>query len=260
MLMPFVSPAITQIDNKGGIVNIFSAEEGKVLEIECSDLFVLYNDSRVVQYSKTSDYIHTYLLEGKKSLPSNNQIRVSGGSLFFALCDSSPKDIICPNPTIYQWNVVGGPLNRTISRRTTSNVSKVPTIANIELPTDKTVTFRNIKVNPIKQNANFNAVSYKKKDSTVVVYFSGNMQRSTIGDTLITEYIFPDGKESISVNYIQIRNTPIIRPISNYASNIFQSDGLNFLVLHGGLSSDFKTIYSKIHSIDLSNGYFDTKE
>jgi hypothetical protein len=263
----FCSPqnSVTQINNEKyeQQINIFSVDEGKVEAIGCSitEFFVLYNDSRVVQYNMYADYVYTYIPNSKKILPRYNQLKISDGYLFYALCDYTLKTDDCPNSTIYQWKVVEN-FKKTIflsvlAKEIHALIKDVPSKNYI-----RTLTFKNISVDQIKQNSYFNAASYNKENKTIVIYFSGsgNIPRSTIGDMFLTEISIPNDEDQLhltSVRYIPVHSASI-RPISQYASHMFEANGLNYLVFHGGISSDYKVVFSTIFSISLTNGQYET--
>jgi hypothetical protein len=260
---------VTQISStfNGKIMNVFSVDEGQVLAIECSEtnLFVLYSDSRVMQYSSQSDYVHTYLVPNKMVLPQYNQLKASNGYLFYALCNYSVDKNICLEPTIYQWAVKQSFPQTTLHFSSSSISDNDSDIYSEEFPSNFTfnsVTIKSFSETLLKQNSYFNAVSYKRGQSTIIVYFSGagNIQRSTIGDTFIIEIVISN--EDTPLRPIISRQFPVksssIRPLSRYAANIFQSDNIIFLLIHGGISSDFNVVCSKVFSLDLSTGKYET--
>lgn len=247
----------------GKIINFFSVDEGNIQAIECSPthIFVLYDDSRVVQYSKNSDYVYTYLLSGKKTLPNYNKLKVSNDYILYALCNDSPDTDKCTNSTIFKWRIVENtPKTKLIEKSAQSPYSDYDYELNRPAFKINTVTFTNIKIDFLpKQNSYFSAVSHQTDKSTIISYFSGsgNVQRSTVGDRFITQIVIPNSNievmRPVSVNYIPVKHPNTV--LSRYASALFESDGRNFLVLHGGLSSDYINVSSKFFSFDLSDGH-----
>lgn len=240
----------------------FSVDEGKVEAIECFNkgIFVLYNDSRIVQYSRDFEYVFSYVVDYKETLPKYNQLRVTSGYLYNALCDSySNTSQKCISPTIYKWNIVPTQPMTTFTLRNVSSEGGSPEIYKEKTLEDiNTVTFRKIEITEPTQNSYFSAVSYLNNGDTVIVYFSGagNIERSTIGDVLITEIVIPGNPlKSISINN-KIVKTTNLRPVSRYASRLVIMNDSYFLVIHGGLSSDYQTVYSHIFSLDVLDGKY----
>lgn len=252
---------IIKINNELQTISSFPADEGTIETIECSkkDLFLLYNDTSVVQYSRDFEYVYTYFIAGKMILPKDNQVRISTGYMFTALCDYSNDKNECPHSKIYQWNIIGNPIKTTLTLTKASRDISSPEIYLEEALSDiNTLTFKKVELTDQKQNSYFNAFSYKKDQDTVIAYFSGagNIEHATIGDSLITEILIPkDLSRPASLNYIKIQS-PHIRPISHYASKLFQENNNTFLIIHGGLSSDYKTINSDVFSVQISDGKY----
>jgi len=198
-------------------------------------------------------------------LPQYNQLKASNGYLFYALCNYSVDKNICLEPTIYQWAVKQSFPQTTLHFSSSSISDNDSDIYSEEFPSNFTfnsVTIKSFSETLLKQNSYFNAVSYKRGQSTIIVYFSGagNIQRSTIGDTFIIEIVISN--EDTPLRPIISRQFPVksssIRPLSRYAANIFQSDNIIFLLIHGGISSDFNVVCSKVFSLDLSTGKYET--
>jgi hypothetical protein len=91
----------------GKLIIQYSLAEKNVVDIECStnDFFVLYGDASVVQYTKESYYVDTYMHLERKILSQYNKLKVASGYLFCLLCDAGQTEVNCQRHSIIQWKL-----------------------------------------------------------------------------------------------------------------------------------------------------------
>jgi hypothetical protein len=248
---------ITQFSpTDGSIILQYSTLEGEVIAMSCSPnyVFLLYNDTRIVQFSSESDYITSYYISGK-IVPRYYKLQINAPYIFTMLCEYSPGPG-CLNAAVYQWKIV------ETFNETAITCDKNPKSAfngKLRLTRNDSKTYqayvRHIlsENNVPAQNSYFNAHALHSKASSFnFFYFSGggNIKRATCGDLFLheTEIAF----QGISYQVVKMTSKYVIPyPISNYASIVISSFERHYFLLHGGTSCDFLKMYNNIFLIEL---------
>jgi hypothetical protein len=262
---------VIQLDNvQGMIIKIFSINWGNIVEISCSlsSLFILYDDARVEQYTSNSDYVYSYIVNNTKIIPKYNQIISKGEYLIYGLCKRYIVPDQCPEIDIVQWSVKNSPQYTLISETLLPELNiGVP---NFQVTINKGGVhelFNSIKIDPVSvknnilhENSNFDAISYIDGESIIIAFFSGsgNVQRATVGNRIITKLTIPkQDLSSITVSHVFVFSDEIY-PLSRYASHFFLTSKSEYIIIiHGGLHADLETVNSMVFALQVSTGNFE---
>jgi hypothetical protein len=258
---------VIQLNNiYGKEIHRYQIGDGKILAVECSSesFFILYDDSRVVQYSSNWYYVYTYAVSNRNVLPGYNQLKVVKGYLWYALCLYVFEIDLCEESAIYQWKISPETPAWKIEFSENRSQNGSIEIEMVERFSDFTVdaVIRKVQSNTeyLFQTSFVSSVSYMSGRITLVVaYFVGfnKAHKGTIGMlhqlTTMSNTTMRNSFETFSLKKMHIESNEVVFPTSRYASCVLKYLDDNFLLIHGGLSSDLQRTLSEFFAIDLLN-------
>lgn len=259
--------------DNGKILTEYPLDSGNVKAFECSSnfLFILYGDANIVQYTLEFNYVHTYSIRNTKT-PKYNTLKVDDNYLLCVLCTGSLSSNECLSPVLYQWSVVKKIPKVIINYA--SPVSNGPSDLKSTVSSTigyKAVPFRyHMHEDIFSPNYNFYPVTYKDDDNKQhIIYFSGggNAAKGTCGDIFLHDIILkqelhsdiPITSETFLYQRYLVSGAPKY-PISDYAAALHITNDYIFYIIHGGISCDYKTIYSDLFCIDVKGRNYITIE
>jgi len=259
--------------DNGKILTEYPLDSGNVKAFECSYefLFILYGDANIVQYTLEFNYVHTYSIRNTKT-PKYNTLKVDDNYLLCVLCTGSLSSNECLSPVLYQWSVVKKIPKVIINYA--SPVSNGPSDLKSTVSSTigyKAVPFRyHMHEDIFSPNYNFYPVTYKDDDNLQhIIYFSGggNAAKGTCGDIFLHDIILkqelhsdiPITSETFLYQRYLVSGAPKY-PISDYAAALHITNDYIFYIIHGGISCDYKTIYSDLFCIDVKGRNYITIE
>jgi hypothetical protein len=250
----------------GNLLKKIPLDSGNIVLIKSTDefLFILFNDSRIVQYTIDQDYVHTYKVPRKK-LPPINKLEISRGYLFYVLCEEGNyQTFSCKNPLIYQLEIKRNIEKTTVKYKFESHRKQATIFLEFQdSPIYRRVngmSIQHVSWDPsiiIEPNSFVHPIAVKKNNSISLKYFSGagDLKKSTCGDVLFhsveinstEEKPFIHSKTSFFLGQGSERCS-----VGDYASVLASFGGKYYYIIHGGISCDLETIYSRIIFIDIS--------
>jgi hypothetical protein len=253
---------VFSIDSPKGIINLQWEMEYKIAAITCSSdsIFLLCENSKVLQFSSLGNYIFTYQVRNKK-IPKYNQLQLINGNLVFVLCDEDQQLASCVNPIRYYWTIIRNPefTNFTYSRDETDD--PLFTLHNIR---NSDIEIRKARALPlyISSNISIGPNSYLDIASRVegnllhLAYFSGggDITKPTCEEMrlyyLEIDGMAEDNPKLVSMKSISM-NGDVNHPISDYASVVLNIAEVEYFLIHGGISCDCENVFSDLFAIDL---------
>jgi hypothetical protein len=238
--------------------------------VTCSSdsLFILYQDAKVIQYSSKGTYVFTYQVDNKKIVPKYNQMMIIDGLLNYVLCDQDLQSFSCVNPQIYKWKIiVSGKTSNFVYLRGPKRDGEVDVWDN-QQPVSSIRPFKATNLNNLilEQNSYLNVASHLKEGNLLVMYFSGGGNildldcPEMIFYTLKINWMNEDSPKLVSMISVPM-SSDISYSVSDYSSIVLEINGEPYFVIHGGISCDYRVVYSELFAIRmLEYKYFSLKQ
>lgn len=250
------------------IVQKLSVNSGKLLdkiyiegpirtfEASFSSLIFLLEDSHVVHYSVNFQYVGSYFVQGKK-LPKLSSLKVSSNFITTVLCDITDTNS-CLNPKLALWDLLWEDDRTTVTYVDFEEV--VGSDSNLEIPPSNginTIQYNSITLNEaqiMSQISSQPPVSFIENNLLHINYYSGSgsLQNGTCGDPYLHELIIDISSQRLLEHKIFELEYSEIGGLRSYASILISIKNTQYYLIHGGLSCDLQTVFSKIFLIDLS--------
>jgi hypothetical protein len=245
------------------LIGIFSTDKENVIAIKSSNnfLFLLYEDSTVVQYTLKMEYVFTYSVTNM-TVPEYNALKVDDNYLFYVLVASRINNIHVSDAILLQWSI-----RTQISSIQQTYTSINSNGTNSDFKESDTNLTKIVRISENLNNVLKTALSYidpvtyvDSFDKQHITYFSGGayLSKGTCGDIflhdiVVTEIISKD-KQSTFDRLYQVHQISEIpkHSLSEYASTMLDFDGNLLYLIHGGVSCDYQTVYSDLFAIDIS--------
>jgi hypothetical protein len=247
--------------NNGEISFKFGIEDGRVVEagVNQDSLFLLYENTRVIQYLRESGYAGLYVI-GNISLPMFPRLEISDTNIMsFVGCSRISLEKKCETPFISFWNTYKTSSTRIFyTNMLPDDTSKYSFELKSNLKGDTIFRKKNLgQGNEMHQNSYFNPVSYFVDGHLHVAYFSGagNIAKGTCGDAFLHIFNISDDSPHIIASSLvsdMIKNERLY-PRGYYASILIRFKDKLYYVLHGGLSCDYMNTHSNLFAIDLND-------
>jgi hypothetical protein len=248
--------------DQGSILDQMQLDKGDIMYVQTSYeyIFILFEDASVVQYTTDFNYVYTYQVPNTK-LPKYVSLKTDKNFLFAVLCTSGSQE--CVSPAIFQWSIVKQ-TPRPVIKYTSTSTQGLPTIEKLSSWIDyKAITFSSYYLDNsgFSENHDFFPVTYMDSYNQYhLVYFSGggNIYKGTCGDvflhdTIVNELVtpgIPRLKNSTHYQWSLISNVPSY-PLRSYAAILFPQGQTALYIIHGGVSCDYKKVYSDMFAIDI---------
>jgi hypothetical protein len=239
----------------GSILDQYPLDNAGASAVECSEsfVFILYGDGTVVQYTLDFNYVHTYSVENMK-LPAFNALKADDTYLFSAICKNENGSDSC---SIHQWSVQRNTTNIIVT--STTSVPLSPPSVKLENQTPwkrNSFVFEDLTDQKKIQNSYFTPVTYKDDGNQQhLFYFSGEgiSGKGVCGDIFFHDMIIGSGNGNYTVEVFSMwRVGEVNNPLNNYAATLITDNVKYFYLIHGGVSCDYKTIYSDLFAIDIA--------
>jgi hypothetical protein len=228
-----------------------------------NSVFILHDDSKVIQYSDKGNIIYTYKVPDRK-IPPFSQLMISQDNLIYVLCDNKTTISYCDDPKIYRWTIIKNPenLNFIYTRDNFKTGGLVLTdqksLRNINLNSTLS-TFASVRQNiSLSQNSFLDIAVRNQNESILLIYFSGggNLQEHKC-EAMMLNILKIDGYKNFSpivnsVSQISLASQ-IFDTLNDYASIVLSIGQNQYFLIHGGLSCDCQTVYSTLFAVQLSD-------
>jgi hypothetical protein len=272
VLQPFVfiicssANLIFKLDSQTGSHKAeYSLDIGDVKDIQCSFdfLFILYGNGYIVQYTQDFNYVYTYAVENIK-MPRYNSLRVDKNYIFSLFCTGNFSTSDCPLPVLYQLSVQQKITKPLVDF--SNQISADPSVLDLTFSTSAQYTatpflLPNIDELGFTENYNFSPDIYRDKDNKQhIIYFSGggNAGKGYCGDVFLHDITIlrslnadiPITGETLLYQKRLVSGAPNY-PISDYAAAIIKIEQMIIYIIHGGVSCDYKRVYSDMFAIDV---------
>jgi hypothetical protein len=249
---------------KGNIIVSYPLDSGNVKAFDCTSefIFVLYGDANIVQYTLDFNYVYTYGIENSRT-PKYNILKVDNQYIFCVLCSEGLRSEECLSPVIYQWsiekNIPKKVINYSVHKLAEPNSwIKLATTSQYKSISSKTFSLEN---SSLSQIYSISPISYKDRNNQHhLIYFSGggNAAKGLCGDFFLHDIII---SELIPIEVSGLAESDKYRKylfadipnysLIDYAAFLFPFNDSLFYIIHGGISCDFKTIFSTLFAIEI---------